>query len=259
METVSVANLSCSPFSTVEVVVEWWIMPRAYFVITMAVLTSTVLLAASANTLLVVTIWLSPSLKTPPNAHLVNICSNNLALCLAGLFAILSLVCSGFDDLDPRVVRAFGDVYLLLGSTCFLHYWLAFAAIGYYRTVTLRRPSLQLKTRRRLISRTIVLGWTLATGAALGLILASVNVSTSVNWNPFRRRIHVTDLIGYDSLGAGQTVLVTVIVLMVLAAVVVMAYSYYWILKTLFRNAPVVCASNRIMPWSRTANESSDG
>nr|KAG5697135.1 hypothetical protein BaRGS_015270 [Batillaria attramentaria] len=76
---------------------EVWEYPPEVVVVATVVMSVVVAVALLLNTVLVMTIQFSPSLKTPPNSHLLNICLNNLLLALHVLLALPSLHLSGVD------------------------------------------------------------------------------------------------------------------------------------------------------------------
>ncbi|GFO09797.1 hypothetical protein PoB_003630200 [Plakobranchus ocellatus] len=84
------------------------------------------------NILLVLIIQYSPSLRTPPNSHLLNICINNLMLCLNMVLCILCLTFNSVDlGLDESEMLSGLQLFLTYNSL--LQYWGTFASIGYYR------------------------------------------------------------------------------------------------------------------------------
>ena len=241
---------------TQEPVLEEWKMSYGLFLGVVLVLTLILIIAMCSNVLLIVTIWRSPSLKTPPNAHLVNICVNNLTLCVAGLFGLLSLVCSYFNT-GPKVVAVFGHIRLFLTPVCFLQYWIIFAAISHYRCRTIKLPSLSLKTRRQLIGRTIVFGWLFASTAGLAAVFAFRVQLSAMGWNGFRTHMKQLQSPGFEPINSGQKAVLVLMLSGILGACLIMVYSYYWIFRTLLDCKPI--CSSRVTPWTRAASLSSDG
>lgn len=108
------------------------------------------------NILLMLTIINAPSLRTPPNNHLLNIGMNNVILCLC---MILSLVSVGTKREDLVYVQSVTGFQLFIVSNCSLQYLCAFTSICIYRKTTIKRPSLCLRMRKRMVTRSILCGW----------------------------------------------------------------------------------------------------
>lgn len=96
----------------------WYYPPEVTIVATVAMA-----MAATAgillNTLLVMTIQFSPSLKTPPNAHLLNICFNNLLLGLHVLVSLPTLHMSG-ATIRGKTDEVLSGLQLFLVMHCLL-------------------------------------------------------------------------------------------------------------------------------------------
>ena len=235
-----------------------WEMPREIFVVTMAILTSECLLAICTNLLLVVTIWHSPSLKTPPNAHLVNICITNLVLAGTVLFAIISLISSGLISRQYEgVIDILGSIELFLSTTAFMQYWNTFAAIAHYRYRTIKKPSLSLKIRRRMITRSTVICWLLSFAIGLTMTLSFKDSDSTVSWNAFRRRIHHREVAALDRPSLQQSLFLYFVLSLIVVGLILVANSYYWISKSLYAARPPPC-KNRVSPFARPSSVSSD-
>ena len=109
-----------------------WQMTSQTWLASVCTVTSLAAASSVANVLLIGTILSSPSLNTPPNAHLINICICNLLLTLSMLFSMTSMaVCDVIGPSSP--IRELGCVQLFLMCTSFLQYLATFSAIGHYR------------------------------------------------------------------------------------------------------------------------------
>lgn len=191
-------------------------------------------------------------MQTPPNAHLVNICVTNLSLCIGMLLSIASLLCQ-----SPGVERVLGDLQLFVCVTCFLQYWSIFADIGFYRCKTIKRPSMPLRRRRRMIVRSIIVGWVGAIVLGIVVTVVFADGHSTVSWNPFRRRIATAGSAWNQPMDVRQTVALYAVLLAIAGCVVMLVKSYYCIFKTLYRAWPLW--RTRVAPWTRTGSLSSDG
>ena len=189
--------------------------------------------------------------QTPPNAHLVNICVTNLSLCVGMLLSIASLLVH-----SPGVERVLGNLQLFVCVTCFLQYWSIFADIGFYRYKTIKRPSMQLRRRRRMIVRSIVVGWVGAILLGVAVTVLFADSHTMVSWNPFRRKVEPIGVNWRTALSVRQTVALYAIALTITGCMAVLAKSYYCIFKTLYRARRLL--RTRVAPWTRTGSVSSD-
>ncbi len=232
-----------------------WEMPQEIFVISMAVLCSEILLSIVTNITLILTILHSPNLKTPPNAHLINICATNLVLVVCMVFSVISLIHSGYG-VDLALTQFCGAFQTFLGLTAFLQYWGIFCAIGHYRSRTIKKSSVSLKSRRKLIVKTITAGWVVSVLIGISVTLtfrASVSVAT---WNAFRRLIPAHQAALLSPVTVGQWVAVSVVIVVVFFSSTMIARSYYWILRTLRLITPMW--SNQVTPWNRAGSPTSE-
>ena len=238
-----------------EAAKELWTMSSELFAVAMATLSAEILLSVVTNIILMVTIWSSPSLKTPPNSHLVNICVNNLLLVVCMGCSVVSLAWSG-GATEDHVTKISGDIKVFLTVMCFLQYWCIFAAIGHYRSRTLRKPSMSLKVRRKVIVRTILAGWLVSSALSLALVLCFKMDISVVSWNAFRRTINSTEAEALSRPNPGQTAMLVLTFLTIVICLAVITSSYYYIMKTLVAAQPV--CKNKVSPWVRSSSVSSD-
>ena len=231
-----------------------WVMSRSCYVITLTLLSLEASLALLSNSLLIVTIRYSPSLKTPPNSQLISICVNNLLLVLNMILGLVSLYIS--SSTRPSVLYTLdvlGNLQLFLTSTSCLQYWCIFSAIGFYRCTTLHRPSMSTRTRKTIVCRSIWIGWFLSTFSGMMLALAFRSSKTIINWNPFRQRI-VYDKI--PPLTLYQSLALLLLLGVFLGGLIMLVSSYYRIFRMLYVNRPF--CQNRVYPLVRNASISSE-
>lgn len=232
---------------------------ESIFIFSITILTLELLIGIISNILLVSTICNSPSLKTPPNALLVNICANNLVLCLCMFISLISYILS--VSLEPDKLEVFnvlGYLQLFLRVTVFMQYCTIFTSIGYYRCKTVKSPSKSVAWRTRIIMKSIVFGWTISLILATSLTIAYRTENTALSWNPFRKTFDICDIDIDSNLDASQVALLYILLFIVLVLFGIIIKSYYYIIKTLFK-ANAVC-KNKVSPWvKRTSTDSSDG
>lgn len=130
-----------------------------------------------SNLLLMVIIYYSPCLRTPPNSHLVNIGVNNILLCVCMIVSIAT-VAMPYDDIQH--VRSLTGFQLFCVTACSLQYLLTFASIGFYRNRTMQRPNLSLKVRKTMVSRSIMLNWVITHLLSLVYTLAFVEEDSEI-------------------------------------------------------------------------------
>ena len=242
---------------------EVWLMPWRLWAATLGVLCIQLLLCVGANSLLITTILLSPSLKTPPNALLVSIGANNLLLGLAIMLSIIDLLTSGAAVPDTRLLvaspattRALGDVQLFLVVWCLMQYWSIFSGISYYRTKTLRRPSMSPRNRCRIIRSSLILGWVISALFSLFWTLSSRHEISAVTWDPFRACVPNKALLSLARFNFKQTIVLFCIILLFVIGALIIGFSYHLIFKTLYVARPL--CHNRVSPWARASSFSSD-
>ena len=96
-----------------------WRYPNEVVVVTTVLTSAVSLLGLGLNGLLVMTIKCSPSLKTPPNSHLLNICFNNLLLALHALVSLPCLHLNGVH-VPVRSSEVLSGIQLFLVMHCLL-------------------------------------------------------------------------------------------------------------------------------------------
>lgn len=249
----NVSSLIDSNVSIVVDVVPIWMLPKAIEVLSIVYLSCVTFVALISNVLLMVVIFYSPSLKTPPNSHLLNICVNNLLLSLCMALSLASVFSS---DPSSTSVEVLSGLQLFLSMNALLQYWGSFAAIGFYRYKTVRIPSLSLRLRRRIIKRSIISLWTISAVLCLFLTLAFVegNGLHHPISNPFRTSFILdVDAFAYNP---EQTTMVIIIVLAVVTGFILLLGSYYRVFKTL--NFTGTLSKNRVTPWHRAPSLGSE-
>ena len=82
-----------------------WEMPTGSAVFATILLSLQLLAGIFLNSALILTICLSPTLYTPPNAHLINICVTNCVLLLSTLLSLVSLSLRRRPDDDDALSR----------------------------------------------------------------------------------------------------------------------------------------------------------
>ncbi|KAK6190717.1 hypothetical protein SNE40_002519 [Patella caerulea] len=231
-----------------------WEMPFGCIIFTIVYLALNIVISLFINTLLIVIMNYSPSLRTPPNTHLMNICANNLLMCTGMLF---SLLCINFNTLQVEMAksRALSGVQLFLVFNSMLQYWGTFAAIGYYRHKTIKRPTLSLGRRRHVVSRCITGNWIvsllLSTTCSLSFTQSSPYLRDSID--PFRKEYYLGRR---QDTPPEQLIIIFVFLTVFIMGLVVIISSYYSICKML--NITGRFAKNRIIPWQRSPSIPSD-
>ena len=113
--TSAVTNITAQ----IENVKSVWQYPPVVVVVITVIMSAVSVAGLLLNSLLVLTIQFSPSLKTPPNSHLLNICFNNLLLGLHALLALPSLHLNGVHV--PRIgSEVLSGLQLFLSMHCLL-------------------------------------------------------------------------------------------------------------------------------------------
>ncbi|XP_041377749.1 uncharacterized protein LOC121390092 [Gigantopelta aegis] len=247
-ETNSTTNTTdTSPFS--ETI---WELPSSLVVITLAYLCVNILVSLFINSLLIIIIQCSPALRTPPNSHLVNICINNILLSISML---LSMVCVKINtiDISEEGSNALSGIQLFIVLNALLQYWGSFAAIGYYRFKTIKEPSLSLKTRRHMVSKSISGNWivSLILSMTCSLSFASTSSDLNITLDPFRVNYYIPSK---HKFSVDQLIIFLVIICSFLVGFTIIVFSYYKIFKML--NIAVSFAKNRVRPWQRTQSVS---
>ncbi|CAH1237830.1 Hypp5454 [Branchiostoma lanceolatum] len=109
------------------------------------------------NMLLGGTLALTPSLRTPPNALLMNICVTSLVLCVSMAMQLSSVL----DPLRP-LPGPVCDAVLFLDSLCGIEYWFSFISIAVYRIKTLHDTQFSVRYKKTLAAVCISAGWLVA-------------------------------------------------------------------------------------------------
>lgn len=205
------------------------------------------------NILLMMTIINAPSLRTPPNNHLLNIGLNNVILSLC---MVLSLVSVGTRRNDLVYVQSFTGFQLFIVSNCSLQYLCAFASICIYRKTTIKRPSLCLRMRKRMVTRSILCSWITSILLSLIFCLSFMPNDELVcdTLNPFQREFRSCK--SRSSLSSEQAVILVIYIGAYAAGLIVIFSSYYSICKSL--NLTGSFGKSRVSPWNRNSSLSSD-
>ncbi|XP_025091126.1 uncharacterized protein LOC112562230 isoform X2 [Pomacea canaliculata] len=223
--------------------------------------------AVLLNILLALTIQFSPSLKTPPNSHLLNICCNNFALSLHMLMALPSLHLNG-SHVQHKGSEILSGLQLFLLMHCLFQYWCAFASIGYYRFKTIRKPSLSLRVRKLLVSRSITITWVISLLVAITFSLTTSVYSAYLPFtlDPFRAAYLLKppptadaapSRTGEESLYKDryeQVVVMSLVLGGLIVGLVIIVKSYYNICRTLNLSGSV--GKNRVSPWPAYSSSS---
>lgn len=229
-----------------------WSMPFIAIVVTGVYIGLNLTVGLSANCLLIIIINHSPTLKTPANSHLINICANNLVLCLCMLLSLLSILLP--VDLKNKINILTG-FHVFLISNCLLQYWGTFASIGYYRSKIIRRPSLSIKRRRQIITRCLATSWATSLLVSLMVCLSHIehDVYACMTQNPFQKEFLICGEERKYSTQRFGIVVISVTVFFVMFVIIVA--SYRKVFKTL--NKGTLFGRNRISPTTTSFSLSS--
>lgn len=220
-----------------------WTMPVTAHVIIIVFLCSNAAVGAACNCLLILIINYSPSLKTPANSHLVNICANNLILCVSMMLSLVSILLPRDHKSNINILTGF---HTFLISNCFLQYWGTFASIGYYRSKIIYCPSMALKRRRQIITRCLATSWATSIIVSLMICLSHIehDIYACLTFNPFRKEFILcgdTRKISAQRLGI---IIIDIIVFCVMFVIIVI--SYRKVFKALNKGNPF--GRNRVLP-----------
>lgn len=230
-----------------------WFLPFTATVITIVYLAFNIALGSAANCLLIIIINYSPTLKTPANSHLINICANNLVLCLCMLISLISVLLPTDFKGKINILTGF---HVFLTSNCFLQYWGTFAAIGYYRSKIIRTPSLVLKRRRKIITRCLATSWATSVIVSLMVCLSHIehDIYACITINPFQKAFLMC---GNQNKLSSQRIGIVVVNLTVFCTILfVIVSSYHKVFKALNKGNPF--GRNRVLPTSRSLSIPSD-
>ncbi|XP_021370400.1 uncharacterized protein LOC110461301 [Mizuhopecten yessoensis] len=232
-----------------------WNLPLYAVIVSVIYLSLDVVFGLLTNTLLIVIIYHSPSLRTPPNSHLVNISINNILLCVCILFSLTTVSARPADSINSRILTG---VQLFLTSVCSMQYLCTFASIGFYRNHTMQKPSLTLKVRRTIVSRSIIISLmiTYLLGLVFTLAFLRDDNQAASTLNPFQRRFQVSAVPSAVYLTADQLCALGFISIVYTVGLIIIFRCYYNICRTL--NITGTIGRNRILPLNRNFSLSSD-
>ncbi|XP_059163202.1 uncharacterized protein LOC131946449 [Physella acuta] len=207
------------------------------------------------NILLVLIIQYSPSLRTPPNSHLLNICVNNLLLCAD---MVLCALCLHYNSLQLPADKAevISGVQIFITYNSLLQYWGTFASIGYYRHKTIKKPGLTLRSRRQLVSRSVTCNWVISSLLSLTVSLSYSSDSQNAfgTLDPFRRDFYANKV---KDAPTREHVAVTFVILMAFfVGLGIILSAYYTICRTL--NVVSAVGRNRVAPHQQSPHIHSD-
>ncbi|XP_046353702.2 uncharacterized protein LOC124133365 [Haliotis rufescens] len=234
---------------------EVWELPYGVTVLALLCLSVNIVVSLLINALLMLILQHSPSLKTPPNSHLLNICINNILLCISMLLAMVGVNVNGVNDVTYEVSQALSSTQLFIVYNSLLQYWGTFACIGYYRKKTIKEPSLTLRIRRQIVSRSIAGNWiiSLLLSTTCSLIYRGTSNIMETTLDPFRKDYYQSKM---STFAAEQMTIILFILGVFLVGFVTIFSSYYSIFKTL--NVTGTFAKNRVTPFQRAPSLASD-
>lgn len=230
----------------------FWYIPYAAQLISAIYLSIGLVIGLITNTLLILVICLSPTLKTPPNYHLVNISCNNVLLSLCMLFSTLSIF--GVKD---RSGTFFIAIQLFLIENCTMQYFATFASIGIYRNITLNKPGLSLRIRKRIVRRSISISWFVTCLLSMIYTVTFMDKDSllCITLTPFQETFNVCQEPD-NLLEPGKICMAVIICFFYLVALISTLSSYYTISKELNIIKPKT--TNKILPLSRAMSISSE-
>ena len=200
----------------------------------------------STNCLLIIIINYSPSLKTPANSHLINICANNLVLCLCMAISMVSMIAPADIEDEINILTGF---HVFLITNCFLQYLGTFASIGHYRSRIIRYPSMPTRIRRQVIARSLTSSWTVSLIISLMVCLCHVedDMYACLTINPFKRFFF---LCSFVKISVKRLTVMSLGVLVFFIIMIVIVTSYIRVFKALSQGGPF--GRNRVLPVSRS-------
>lgn len=227
-----------------------WSMPTSATIISVVYIIVTVVVGLFCNCLLIVIINHSPTLKTPANSHLINICANNLVLCLSMLLSLVSLLLSNDLKRNANILTGF---HVFLTSNCFLQYWGTFVSISYYRATIIRKTSLSIRRRRQVITRCIATSW--ATSLLVSLMMCLSNIERDVyacmTLNPFQKEFIVCGERKTYSAQKLGIVVINVLTFIIMSVIIIV--SYRTVFKALNKGKGRLFGRNRVTPSTNRA------
>lgn len=225
----------------------FWFMPFSASIIAIVYLAFNIAVGTAANCLLIIIINYSPTLKTPANSHLINICANNLVLCFCMVLSLISILLP--TDFKGKI-NILAGFHIFLTSNCFLQYLGTFASIGYYRSKIIRTPSLVIKRRRQIITRCLATSWATSVIVSLMICLSLIenDVYACSTVNPFQKEFLACD--GEIKLSSQRIGIVVVNITVFCIILVIIISSYHKVFKALNKGNPF--GRNRVLPISRS-------
>ncbi|XP_060085438.1 uncharacterized protein LOC132564833 [Ylistrum balloti] len=244
-----------SNYTNLSLSIAVWNLPLYAVILSVIYLALDVVFGLFTNILLIMIIYNSPSLRTPPNSHLVNISINNILLCVCILLSLTTVSARPDGLMNDRILTG---VQLFLTSVCSMQYLCTFASIGFYRNRTMQKPSLTLKVRRTIVSRSIVISLLITYLLGFVFTLAFLRDDDKVDFtlNPFQRRFEVNTDPTSVHLTADQFCALGFISVVYTVGLMIIFRCYYNICRTL--NISGTIGRNRILPINRTFSLSSD-
>ena len=223
-----------------------WSQPISVVILSMTYVGFNLLTSMSTNCLLIIIINYSPSLKTPANSHLTNICANNLVLCLCMAISMVSMIAPiDFDD-KINILTGF---HVFLITNCLLQYLGTFASIGHYRSRIIRSPSMPTVLRRQIIARSLTSSWVVSLIMSLMVCLCHVedDVYACLTLNPFKRTFILCPFV---KVSVKRVTVMSLSVLVFFIIMVIIVTAYIRVFKALRQGGPF--GRNRILPVSRS-------
>ncbi|KAL4224346.1 hypothetical protein ACF0H5_017801 [Mactra antiquata] len=233
-----------------------WSMVSSATIISSVYIVINIVVGVFCNCLLIVIINHSPTLRTPANSHLINICANNLVLCLSMLLSLVTLLLPSDVKRKANILTGF---HIFLTSNCFLQYWGTFSSISYYRATIVRRTSMSIRKRRQVITRCIATSW--ATSLLVSLLMCLSNIEHDVyacmTLNPFQKEFVICDDddVKYST---QKLAIVAINVLTFLIMLLLIVVSYCTVFKALNKGKGLLCGKNRVTPTTRALSLISD-
>ncbi|XP_074641308.1 uncharacterized protein LOC141899054 [Tubulanus polymorphus] len=181
-----------------------------------------------SNILLVVTIYNSSSLRTPPNIHLVNICVNDLLLTVNTALSFGSMMFTGGNE--NSLNTAIDSTIFFISVNSGLIYCCTLTSIGYFRYRTNKKPSMSLASRQKIVHRSLWLIWFVSlifSFALLGLFKDSGSIFST---NPFKRTYCSNGFVGFN---LKQILVVCFMVTVFIIGFGMIVYSYYRIFRSI--------------------------
>ena len=226
---------------------ESWSHPVAVVIISLTYVGFNLATSMSTNCLLIIIINYSPSLKTPANSHLINICANNLVLCLCMAISIVSMIVPTDTDGKINILTGF---YVFLITNCFLQYLGTFASIGHYRSRIIRAPSMSMRLRRQIIARSLTSSWAVSLVMSLMVCLCHVedDMYACLTLNPFKKKflLCIDDVV----IPVKRLTVMALLVLVFFVICIIIVTAYIRVFKALSQGGPF--GRNRILPLSRS-------